>query len=136
MDDAHAPLRVRKEHYLEAIYSLGDGVTLSRLARALSVKPSSALKVVRELEAEGLVTYGGRKGLRLTEAGRRRVEELNQRHKTLEEFFLLIGVAPEEAFREAEKLEHVISPEVVLRIAKLNEALKKMRGVLAGDEGV
>ena len=59
MDDTHAPLRVRKEHYPEAIYSLGDGVTLSRLARALSVKPSSALKVVRELEAEGLVTYGG-----------------------------------------------------------------------------
>jgi Mn-dependent DtxR family transcriptional regulator len=57
------------------------------------------LKVVRELKAEGLVTYGGRVGLRLTEAGRRRVEELNQRHKTLEEFFLLIGVAPEEAFR-------------------------------------
>jgi hypothetical protein len=47
VDDAHAPLRVRKEHYLEAIYSLGDGVTLSRLARSLGVKPSSALKVVR-----------------------------------------------------------------------------------------
>jgi DtxR family Mn-dependent transcriptional regulator len=60
VDDARAPLHVRKEHHLEAICSLGDGMTLSRLARALSVKPSSALKVVRELEAEGLVTYGGR----------------------------------------------------------------------------
>jgi DtxR family Mn-dependent transcriptional regulator len=69
VDSAHAPLRVRKEHYLEAIYSLGDGVTLSRLARSLGVKPSSALKVVRELEAERFVTYGGRMGLRLTEAG-------------------------------------------------------------------
>jgi DtxR family Mn-dependent transcriptional regulator len=128
VDDAHAPLRVRKEHYLEVIYSLGDGVTLSRLARALSVKPSSALMVVRELEAEGLVTYNGREGLRLTKAGWRRAEELNQRHKTLEEFFLLIGLTPEETFREAEKLEHVISPEVVRRVAKLNEALKKMRG--------
>ncbi len=73
------------------------------------------------------MTYSGRKGLRLTETGRRRVEELNQIHKTLEEFFLLIGLAPEEAFREAEKLKHVISPEVVRRVAKLNEALKKMR---------
>jgi DtxR family Mn-dependent transcriptional regulator len=54
VDDAHAPLRVRREHYLEAIYSLGDGVTLSRLARALSVKTNNALKVVRELEAGGL----------------------------------------------------------------------------------
>jgi hypothetical protein len=31
MDNAHAPLRVRKEHYLEA-NSLGDGVTPSKLA--------------------------------------------------------------------------------------------------------
>ncbi len=74
------------------------------------------------------MTYGGRKGLRLTEAGRRRVEELNQMHKTLEEFFLLIGLAPGEVFREAERLEHVISAEVVRRIEKLNEALKKLRG--------
>ncbi len=43
MDDAHAPLRVRKERYLEAIYSLGDGV-----------KPSNALKMARELEAGDL----------------------------------------------------------------------------------
>ncbi len=61
VDDAHAPLRVMKEHYHEAIYSLGDGATLSRLARSLGVKPSSASKVVQELEAEGLVTYGGRR---------------------------------------------------------------------------
>jgi Mn-dependent DtxR family transcriptional regulator len=33
--------------------------------------------MVRELEAGGLVTHSGRKGLSLTEAGRRRVEELN-----------------------------------------------------------
>jgi len=84
--------------------------------------------MVRELEAGGLVTYSGRKGLSLTEAGRRRVEELNQIHKTLEEFFLLIGLTPEEAFREAGKPKHVVSPEAVRRVAKLNEALKKMRG--------
>jgi Mn-dependent DtxR family transcriptional regulator len=41
------------------------------------VKPSNALKMVRGLETEGLVTYGGRKSLSLTEAGQRRVEELN-----------------------------------------------------------
>jgi hypothetical protein len=32
VDDAHAPPRVSKEHYLEATYSLGDGVTPSKLA--------------------------------------------------------------------------------------------------------
>jgi DtxR family Mn-dependent transcriptional regulator len=74
------------------------------------------------------VTYSGRKSLSLTEAGRRRVQELNQIHKTLEEFSLLIGLTPEEAFREAEKLEHVVSQEVVRRVAELNETLKKMWG--------
>ncbi|ACB39285.1 iron-dependent repressor [Pyrobaculum neutrophilum] len=56
----HGPLRVRREHYLEAIYILGEGASLSRVAGMLGVKPSSALKVVRELEAEGLVVYRGR----------------------------------------------------------------------------
>jgi hypothetical protein len=32
VDDAHAPLRVRKEHFLETTYFLGDGVTPSKLA--------------------------------------------------------------------------------------------------------
>ncbi len=73
------------------------------------------------------MTYGGRKSFSFTEAGRRRMQELNQMHKTLEEFFLLIGLAPEEAFREAEKLEHIASPEVMRRVTKLNETLKKMR---------
>lgn len=48
-----------------------------KACRSLGVKPSSVLKMVRELEAEGLVIYSGRKGLSLTETGRRRVEELN-----------------------------------------------------------
>jgi hypothetical protein len=32
MDNAHAPLRVRKEHYLEATHSFGDDVTPLKLA--------------------------------------------------------------------------------------------------------
>jgi Mn-dependent DtxR family transcriptional regulator len=81
------------------------------------------LKMVRELEAEGLVTYGGRKSLRLAEAGRRRVQELNPRG-------VLLADRPctGEAFRETEKLEHRVSPEVVRRIAEHKQTLKKMRG--------
>jgi hypothetical protein len=48
------PLRVRKEHYLEATHPFGDGFTPSKLARSLGVKPSNALKMVREPEAEDL----------------------------------------------------------------------------------
>jgi len=32
VDDAHAPLRVRKEHYLEATHPFADGVTPSKLS--------------------------------------------------------------------------------------------------------
>jgi len=87
------------------------------------VKPSSALKMVRELEA-GACDVQRQGGPQPHRGGpeARGGAELNQ------EFFLLIGLTPEEAFREAEKLEHIVSPEVVRRIAELNEALKKMRG--------
>jgi hypothetical protein len=59
----HTPLRRRRYAF--------------KACRSLGVKPSNALKMVRELEAEGLVTYGGMKSHSLTEAGRRRVQELN-----------------------------------------------------------
>ncbi|WP_245521968.1 iron dependent repressor, metal binding and dimerization domain protein [Pyrobaculum neutrophilum] len=72
--------------------------------------------------------------MRLTEEGRRRVEEMNRVHAALAEFFKLIGVPPEVAEEEAEKLEHVVSPVVVRRIEALSEALRRLGEVLKGVE--
>ncbi|MGC8972951.1 MAG: metal-dependent transcriptional regulator [Thermoproteus sp.] len=133
MRRGHEVKDVRPEHYLEAIYVLSRSgrVTLSALAEALGVKPSSAQKMLRRLDELGYITYKGREGIEITERGLAVLEGLDRAHKTLAEFFRLIGVDDELAEIEAEKLEHVMDPRVVERIAKLAEALKRLSEALA-----
>ncbi|MGC9117923.1 MAG: metal-dependent transcriptional regulator [Thermoproteus sp.] len=133
MRKGHEVKDVRPEHYLEAIYVLSRSgrVTLSALAEALGVKPSSAQKMLRRLDELGYITYKGREGIEITERGLAVLEGLDRAHKTLAEFFRLIGVDDELAEIEAEKLEHVMDPRVVERIAKLAEALKRLSEALA-----
>jgi DtxR family Mn-dependent transcriptional regulator len=133
MRRGHEMKDVRPEHYLEAIYVLSRSgrVTLSALAEALGVKPSSAQKMLRRLDELGYITYKGREGIEITERGLAVLEGLDRAHKTLAEFFRLIGVDDELAEIEAEKLEHVMDPRVVERIAKLAEALKRLSEALA-----
>ncbi|AEA12027.1 iron dependent repressor [Thermoproteus uzoniensis 768-20] len=133
MRKGHEVKDVRPEHYLEAIYALSRSgrVTLSALAEVLGVKPSSAQKMLRRLDELGYITYRGREGIEITERGLAVLEGLDRAHKTLAEFFRLIGVDDELAEIEAEKLEHVMDPRVVERIAKLAEALKQLSEALA-----
>lgn len=126
MAEGHRVVRVRAEHYLEAVYQLGEGATLSRIAEALGVKPSTARKMIFQLERQGLVEYRGRRGVRLTESGRRKVEELNYVHRTLAEFFKAIGVEESLAEAEAEKLEHLIDRRVVERLGYVTQLLRAL----------
>ncbi|MEL9991914.1 MAG: metal-dependent transcriptional regulator [Thermoproteus sp.] len=129
MRRGHEVKDVRPEHYLEAIYVLSKNgkVTLSALAGALGVKPSSAQKMLRRLEAQGYVVYRGRGGVEMTERGLALVSSLDRAHRVLAEFFKLIGVEEEVAETEAEKLEHLVDFRVIERIAEVVEVLKKLK---------
>ncbi|MEM1598607.1 MAG: metal-dependent transcriptional regulator [Pyrobaculum sp.] len=128
----HEKLRYRPEHYLEAIRQLGEGATLTNIAKALGVKPSTAKKMLEQLQAEGFVEYRGRRGVVLTEKGLSKVAQLDRVHRALAEFFKAVGVDEELAEAEAEKLEHVISPEVVEKIEKVTALLKLLRELARG----
>nr|KJR74113.1 MAG: DNA-binding protein [Thermoproteus sp. AZ2] len=133
MRRGHAVKDVRPEHYLEAVYLLSRGAgrtTLSEVAEAVGVKPSSAHKMLRRLAEEGLVEYKGREGVALTQKGAEYVENMNKAHRALAEFFKLIGVEEGLAEAEAEKLEHVVDPRVVEKIAELTTALKSLLSAL------
>ncbi len=127
--EGHEIIRYRAEHYLETIHKLGPNATLTNIAKTLGVKPSTARKMLFYLQKRGLVEYGGRSGVRLTEEGIKRVENLNYVHRTLAEFFKSIGVEEKLAESEAEKLEHVIDKQIVEKIeavTALVNALKKI----------
>jgi DtxR family Mn-dependent transcriptional regulator len=115
------------DNYLKAIYSLGgleeDRVTSSALSERLGVAPASVTNMLQKLAASptSFVEYEARRGVRLSDAGRRRALEILRHHRLLETFLYEVLDYPiEEVHDEAERLEHFISERFEERIdAKL-----------------
>jgi len=93
------------EEYLQAICRLSqmpDGVSTTRLARRLSVKPASVTGMLRKLSEKGLITYRRYRNITLTRAGDRRANDLVRRHRLTERLLTdVLGVPLEEAHDEA-----------------------------------
>jgi DtxR family Mn-dependent transcriptional regulator len=118
-----SPARAR-EDYVKAIYQVGSGepVRAAALARYLKVSRVSVSKAKRLLETDGLLEAGGMPSapLRLTRRGCKLAIAMIRRHRLLETFLhRSLGVPLERVHAEAERIEHVISDDVALRIARL-----------------
>jgi DtxR family transcriptional regulator, Mn-dependent transcriptional regulator len=113
-----------REDYVKAIYQLGDTgpVKAASLARYLGVSRVSVSKAKRLLEREGLLEVGPTPSspLYLSGRGRKLAIAMVRRHRLLETFLhRLLDVPLERVHAEAERIEHVISDDIALRIAQL-----------------
>jgi DtxR family Mn-dependent transcriptional regulator len=110
------------QHYLRAIYKLGDGggkVTTNALARGMGVSPASASAMVKKLAALGLVEHAPYRGVTLTPEGSRVAIEVIRHHRLLELYLAqTLGIAAEDVHDEADRLEHALSEELEARIDK------------------
>lgn len=118
-----SPSRAR-EDYVKAIYQLGGGgpVRAAEVARYLDVSRVSVSKAKRTLEGEGLLTpaRSTSEPLRLSRRGNALAVAMVRRHRLLETFLhRSLGVPLERVHAEAERIEHVISDDLALRIAAL-----------------
>ena len=118
-----SPARAR-EDYVKAIYQLSaDGpVRAAALARYLKVSRVSVSKAKRLLEADGLIEHGHlpSQPLRLSGRGKRLAIAMVRRHRLLETFLhQALHVPLQRLHAEAERIEHVISDDLALRIAAL-----------------
>ncbi|MBV9232900.1 MAG: metal-dependent transcriptional regulator [Candidatus Eremiobacteraeota bacterium] len=118
-----SPVRAR-EDYVKAIYQLGGGgpVRAAQLARYLNVSRASVSKAKRLLESEGLVEVQRLTSapMRLTLRGRKLAVAMVRRHRILETFLHRSLCVPlERIHAEAERIEHVISDNIALRIAAM-----------------
>jgi len=109
------------EDYLKAIYKLQrgrDSVSTSALATRLHVAAASATAMVQRLARLKLVSYHRYHGLTLTLTGQRIALETIRHHRLIELYLAQhLGVSLDKVDREAEKMEHVLSDDVELRIA-------------------
>jgi DtxR family Mn-dependent transcriptional regulator len=116
-----SPSRAR-EDYVKAIYQLGGGapVRAAAVARYLNVSRVSVSKAKRLLETDGLLEAQATPAtpLRLSRKGRALAVAMVRRHRLLETFLhRSLSVPLERVHSEAERIEHVISDDLALRIA-------------------
>ncbi len=112
------------DDYLKAIFEFSGPeeqvVTGNALAAHLGVRAASVTGMLQKLAAQrpSFVKYEKRRGVRLTEAGRRRALEVLRRHRLLERFLHeFLGFSWDEVHEDAERLEHFISERLEDRIA-------------------
>ncbi len=107
------------EDYLKAIYELQEAegrAKTSRLAERLGLTAGSVTDMVKRLGSARpqLVSYRHHQGVRLTSRGKKEALSVIRRHRLVESFlFTVLGLSWDEVHREAEVLEHHVSPRVL-----------------------
>lgn len=124
--EAHA--HETAEDYAEAIADLTAATGEARvidLARRLGVSHVTVTRTVTRLQRAGYLTSKPYRAIFLTDTGRKVAEESKRRHETVVRFLRVIGVPDVAAQRDAEGIEHHVSPET---LAAFERVLARERG--------
>ena len=116
------------EDYLEAIANLGGGkrvVRVKQISEMLGVKMPSVTSALKKLSDQELVEHERYGHIKLTSQGDKVAAEVIRRHRALTSFFAqALGIDQETAEEDACRIEHVISPLGMERLAKFVEFME------------
>ena len=112
-----------EENYIKSLYSLSQAtgeVSVTDLARKLSVKLPTVNSMVKKLAAKKMVAYAPYRGIKLTEKGKKEALSIIRKHRLAELFLVqVMGLGWEEVHDIAEQLEHVNSDRFYDRIDEM-----------------
>ena len=109
------------EMYLETIYVLSQtnpNVRAVDVSEHMGYSKPSVSRAVGILKNAGYLITDDNGYLVLTESGKQIARKTYERHETLKNLFIRMGVSEEVASEDAYKIEHVISEEVFSAIKK------------------
>ena len=107
-------LQESAEMYLETILILekkNGNVRAIDIARHMRFSRPTISQQIKRLSTDGLVELDDNKHISLTPKGRQIAEETYNRHNSLAEIFIWMGVSEQTAFEDACRIEHYISAE-------------------------
>jgi DtxR family transcriptional regulator, Mn-dependent transcriptional regulator len=111
------------EDYVKAVYRLElryGSVSTKDLARRLGVKRPTVSTTIKRLAEMGLLDHKPYRGVALTEEGRHVALDVIRRHRLLETLLhKRLGLPWDRIHKEAEMLEHELSPALTAYIDKL-----------------
>jgi len=126
--EAHRDQSASMEDYLEAISRLGErrkAVRVKQLSERLGVKMPSVSSALKKLSDQELVRHERYGHIKLTAEGRRLARDVIGRHEALTRFFgQALGIDGRTAEQDACRIEHVISPLSMDRLAKFVEFIE------------
>lgn len=112
------------EDYVELISDLiahGGEARQVDIAERLGVAQPTVAKMLKRLVREGYAMQRRYRGVFLTEAGEALASASRERHRTVEEFLLALGVPEDIARRDSEGIEHHVSPETLAIFAEFTK---------------
>lgn len=102
------------EMYLETILTLSeklDAVRSIDIVREMNFSKPSVSNAMKLLKEEGYILIDDNGYITLTEGGHFIAEKIYERHTTLTQWFVSLGVSEETATEDACRIEHIISDE-------------------------
>jgi DtxR family manganese transport transcriptional regulator len=123
---AHA--QERAQDYVEAIADLiaehGEA-RATDMAKSLGVTHVTVIRTVQRLQREGLATTQPYRSIILTEAGRKLAAKAKRRHEKVVAFLEALGISSGTARKDAEGIEHHVSPETLAAFERFLKARPK-----------
>jgi len=109
-----------QEDYLKIIWHLTREMkkaTVTLVATGLEVSSPTVLAMFRQLEKNEQITYNKSDGAFLTSVGEELARKLVRKHRLIETFLeTVLDMDEQQVHEEAEKLEHVISDQLLILI--------------------
>jgi len=116
------------EDYLKIIFQLERERRVARvkdIAARKGVRMASVTGALRRMSREGLVNYGAREFVELTDEGAELARKILQRDEFLRQFLgSTLGLDSEIAEKDACSLEHHLSPETLSRLVALHQFMQ------------
>ena len=111
-----------QQDYIKTLWRLEEDLQPTKMksvADWVGVKPPTVSAMFRQLESMEMITYNRKAGARLTHNGQREAKKIVRNHRLIETFLQKV-LDLEEPFLhgEAEKLEHVVSDQLIRKIDK------------------
>jgi DtxR family transcriptional regulator, Mn-dependent transcriptional regulator len=114
-------------HYLQAIASLtrAGGTSVSAIAERLGVSKAGVTSMLRSLTTRGLAKHQPYGDVTLTAEGLRLAARTERSRDVLTEFFgEILGLDPATAEEDACMIEHLVSPDSMVRFLRLTAFLR------------
>jgi DtxR family Mn-dependent transcriptional regulator len=114
----------RTEDYLKAIEKIIEKkgyAQVKDISRELELSSPSVTGMFKKLTKMGYINYEKYGGVTLTAEGERIAKKTMEKHSTIRDFLLIIGLEEEIANHDACKIEHILATQTFDRLTKFVE---------------